>query len=84
MDNDIKVLLAGHAAEEVYLGDRIGVHDEKYRAPPDVIAAQEILLRLGYMDLCKPFGKYYGDTITLLRKKTKPGTRSEWLRLIMF
>jgi hypothetical protein len=69
MDNNIKVLLAGYVAEEVYFGNRIGNHDEKYGTPPDVLAAYEILLRLGYMDLYEPFRKYYGDTVILLREK---------------
>jgi hypothetical protein len=69
MDNNIKVLLAGYAAEEVYLGNRIGIYNEKYGTPPDVLAAFEILLRLGYMDLNEPFRKYYEDTVILLREK---------------
>jgi hypothetical protein len=69
MDDNIKVLLSGYAAEEVYFGDGIGVFDGKFGAPPDVLAAREILIRLGYMDLYGPFRKYYEDTVVLLREK---------------
>lgn len=69
MDDNIKVLLAGYAAEEVHFGDGIDTYDEKYGAPPDVIAAYEILLRLGYADLYGPFRLHYEDTVIMLREK---------------
>lgn len=69
MDNNIKVLLAGYAAEEVCFGDGIDICEEKFGAPPDVLAAREILLRLGYMNFYEPFRRYYEDTVNLLSEK---------------
>ncbi len=69
MDNNIKVLLAGYASEELHFGHGMGTYGEKYGAPPDVIAAYEILIRLGYADLRKAFEKHYEDTLALLKEK---------------